>query len=319
MVPAAVVVSVIESFITGREGAATVIATALALTAIPVAIGVAVMRYRLYEIDRLINRTLVYVTLTVGLAATFAAVSLTLGVAIGSGSTLPTAAARSRSRWCSGRCARARRVSWTGASIGRDTRACGRSDASWRICGPAAPARRRRARCWPRRPAIRPSSCSSGCPPSEVHVDAFGRAVDELPSTGGAHTPVRRGELQLATVVHDMTLDERPDLLESVIEAAGLAIEIARLRVRCVAGSLRSRSPRPHCHRRLRGATPARARPPRRRPTAARLDRARAAPRAGPAPDTERGRRHASTPPSRKLAADRRAARVRSRGPSARP
>jgi hypothetical protein len=92
LVPASVVVSVTESAVTGAEGAATAISAAVALTAIPVAIGVAVMRYRLYEIDRLINRTLVYVTLTAGLAATFAAVSLTVGVAIGSGSSLPTAA-----------------------------------------------------------------------------------------------------------------------------------------------------------------------------------------------------------------------------------
>jgi signal transduction histidine kinase len=68
-------------------------------------------------------------------------------------------------------------------------------------------------------------------PAEEVHVDALGRAMDELPTAGGARTPVRRGGLQLATVVHDRALGERPDLLESVIEAAGLAIEIARLRV----------------------------------------------------------------------------------------
>ena len=68
-------------------------------------------------------------------------------------------------------------------------------------------------------------------PAEELHVDASGRVVPELPSEGRARTPVRRGELQLATVVHDAALDERPDLLESVIEAAGLAIEIARLRV----------------------------------------------------------------------------------------
>ncbi|HMJ01648.1 MAG TPA: histidine kinase, partial [Conexibacter sp.] len=37
--------------------------------------------------------------------------------------------------------------------------------------------------------------------------------------------------LPLATVVHERGIAERPDLLESVIAAAGLAIEIARLRV----------------------------------------------------------------------------------------
>jgi signal transduction histidine kinase len=43
-------------------------------------------------------------------------------------------------------------------------------------------------------------------------------------------TPVRRGDLQLATLVHDEALGRRPILLESVIAAAGLAIEIGRLR-----------------------------------------------------------------------------------------
>ena len=37
--------------------------------------------------------------------------------------------------------------------------------------------------------------------------------------------------LPLATVLHDEALGQRPDLLESVIGASGLAIEIARLRV----------------------------------------------------------------------------------------
>jgi signal transduction histidine kinase len=68
-------------------------------------------------------------------------------------------------------------------------------------------------------------------PAEEVHVDASGHPVGPLPGADRARTPVRRGQLQLATVVHDRRLDERPDLLDSVIEAAGLAIEIARLRV----------------------------------------------------------------------------------------
>ena len=93
LIPAGVVVCLTEIAVTGDDGEATTVAMLLTLIAIPAAIAVAVMRYRLYELDRLINRTLVYAALTAGLAATFAAVSLTLGVAIGGGSTVATAAA----------------------------------------------------------------------------------------------------------------------------------------------------------------------------------------------------------------------------------
>jgi hypothetical protein len=51
--------------------------------AIPVAAGIAILRYRLYEIDRLINRTLVYGLLTALLGAVYAAVVLVLGQLFG--------------------------------------------------------------------------------------------------------------------------------------------------------------------------------------------------------------------------------------------
>ena len=49
----------------------------------PVALGIAILRYRLYDIDRLINRTLVYGLLTVLLASIYASIVLILGQLFG--------------------------------------------------------------------------------------------------------------------------------------------------------------------------------------------------------------------------------------------
>jgi hypothetical protein len=57
--------------------------SALTLGLLPVAAGVAILRYRLYDIDRLINRTLVYGALTALLGAVYAAAVLVLGQLFG--------------------------------------------------------------------------------------------------------------------------------------------------------------------------------------------------------------------------------------------
>jgi hypothetical protein len=51
--------------------------------AVPLAVGLAILRYRLYDIDRLINRTLVYVLLTVPLGSIYAGAVLVLGQLFG--------------------------------------------------------------------------------------------------------------------------------------------------------------------------------------------------------------------------------------------
>jgi hypothetical protein len=65
----------------------------LALAAIPVSVAIAVLRYRLYDLDRIVSRTVTYVIVAALLVATYGLVVLGLGSLIGSDDPLAVAGA----------------------------------------------------------------------------------------------------------------------------------------------------------------------------------------------------------------------------------
>jgi hypothetical protein len=71
---------VLADFLPGAVGD---LASAVPIVVLPVAAGIAILRYRLYDIDRLINRTLVYGLLTALLAGVYAGAVLILGQLFG--------------------------------------------------------------------------------------------------------------------------------------------------------------------------------------------------------------------------------------------
>jgi len=199
--------------------------------AVALAVGVAVTRYRLYDIDRLINRTLVYSVVTVSLGLVYALVSLVGGVAAGRGSMWVTALA----------------VLVVAAAVG-PLRSRAQAAVDWRFARPRYDGLRRvRAfvedvREGRREPedvgavlaaALRDPSAELlfRLPASDAYADRVGTVVmapvgDERPVTKVEH----RGQ-EIGLLRHGRAVLERPDLLRSVLAAASLAIEIARLRV----------------------------------------------------------------------------------------
>jgi hypothetical protein len=77
---------------TGNETALGFV-TAICVAVLPLATGAAILRYRLYDLDRIISRTVAYALLTVLLGGGYAVVVLGLGQLVGRGSSLLVAGA----------------------------------------------------------------------------------------------------------------------------------------------------------------------------------------------------------------------------------
>ena len=201
------------------------------LGAIPASVGVAVLRYRLYEIDRLINRTLVYGVLTVLLAAAYGVTALVLGTALGSGSAWVTAGA-TLTVAVAFRPLRAR----VQDAVDRRFRRA-RFDALRRTRDFLEDLRAGRTAPELVEPLLRDVLSDPALelrfwlPESELYVDPRGRAVIDAPNDLRERTPVERAGVPLGVVVHSPVDPTQTRLLEEVVEAAGLGLEIARLRV----------------------------------------------------------------------------------------
>lgn len=199
--------------------------------AVAISVGIAVTRYRLYAIERIVNRTLVYASLTFLLLGAYIGITVGLGVFVGGDSpwvvalaTLVVALAfrplRARIQNLVDR--RYRRARYEGV---RQVRAFEDEVRD----GRRAPEE------------IGPVVAEAlgdplaelffWLPESEAYADSTGETVTELLLDARARREIHRDDARTAVLLHDPSLLERRDLLDGVLAAAALSIEMARLRV----------------------------------------------------------------------------------------
>ena len=233
VVPATLVSVASTWLVFGEPNAVLVGALFFASIALPtVVVGVAVTRYRLYSIDLVINRTLVYGVLSVLLGMTWVALSLTIGVALGRGSTWAAAGATLAVALAFGPLRR--RIQ---DDVDRRF-ARARYEAVARVRAFEQEVRDGTAEPETLDEILRgaladPTAEVLYClPEGDGYVDRHARTVvPDVEENGRAKTPVSHRGQEVAALVHDTSLRERPELLRRVVDAASLTAEMGRLRI----------------------------------------------------------------------------------------
>jgi signal transduction histidine kinase len=193
-----------------------------------VAVAVAVTRHGLYAIDRLLNRTLVYAALTALLIATYAAVTLLVGLVVG-GSALSASLATLAA-------ALAFRPLRDRLQVLVDRRfARARFEAVRLLRDFLDEVREGRAEPEDVGAAV---ALALGDPTAAIffrlpetagYADRNGHVVDELPDDGRARSVIGRDDRELGVLRHAPSV--APDVLRGVLDAAAVPVELARLRV----------------------------------------------------------------------------------------
>ncbi|HTI33022.1 MAG TPA: sensor histidine kinase [Miltoncostaea sp.] len=237
LLPLALVAGIIDGFLNDSAGPLTLIPFLAVYVALVAAVVVAMLRHGLYDVDRVISRTIAWVALTILLAGGAVGVALLVADPLGGGSTAGAAVAAVTAALAFDPLRR-RLQRVVDRRFDRDrAHAIARIDAfADRVHdGEAEPEEiegllrdvlgdpRLRLLVWLPGPGI--YAGLDGAP-----------ASPPVPGPGTAVTAVGRGDAPLALMVHDPRLAERSGLLAEVLRAAALPVEAARLR-----GELRGR------------------------------------------------------------------------------
>ena len=207
------------------------VAIALAVTALPVSICIAMLRYRLYDIDAIIAQTVIYAAISVLLAAGYLAITVCLGAVVGDrGSPWVTASATLAAAIAFRPLRR-----WIQDAVDRRFRRA-RYDAFGRVdayledlrAGRTAPEHLQTVL----RELLNQPELDIGyvLADSTGHLDACGREMTLRDDDPRTRTRVERAGVLLAVVLHDAPAGtDDPALMNHVLARAGLALEIGRL------------------------------------------------------------------------------------------